>query len=605
MRKHFTLFLSALLLMSVTAFAGGKDKKKKPLLDTETSQLLGRKVFFEQGLHTQQSSLENDGPVYRYVPGDITAMYYTNNDLLAAWTEEFLIFPGGVTGTGAATGDCTLANTRLKFKNITTGFETVVTTTNGFTFGGFGDQGGHANLALPQLGYSADGAIYITFGVLGKTEADTSVDGLHFARAYYVKSTDLGQTWSNPIVIEDTDNIDCRYVGCSVWNEANTLNVAYMRRANRAGTVVQEEIPATDTAFIVYRKINTQTGVPGPAVRTGIKTLTYDYLTNPGADARIIAVDSTSNGQIIHVTYVTALSPPPTWPDRNSGYAFSTDGGTTWESTLAISANRSGFPYMSGLIDIGETNLTPIVLYHGARATASIGSFGTTNFSEFVSPLAPTPAGGAEALIWPKGNILSNNQAVVFTAGNSGGTGQRAFGSLNLADLGNVTFNSWVTGQVRADSVYAPGGIVVTGPGGRVAVFYKGRFFINSYIRYFLSTDGGATFGSVNTLATTGPPIITSSTTQRERFADFRLAQNYPNPFNPTTNITYVLPKTENVSLKVYDVLGREVATLVNEVKPAGAYTVPFNASNLASGVYFYKLQAGSFVQTKKMMLVK
>ncbi|MFN3639254.1 MAG: T9SS type A sorting domain-containing protein, partial [Chloroherpetonaceae bacterium] len=85
----------------------------------------------------------------------------------------------------------------------------------------------------------------------------------------------------------------------------------------------------------------------------------------------------------------------------------------------------------------------------------------------------------------------------------------------------------------------------------------------------------------------------------------YRLEQNYPNPFNPTTNISYVLPKAENVSLKVYDVLGREVATLVNEVKAAGAYTVPFNASNLASGVYFYKLQAGSFVQTKKMMLVK
>jgi len=98
---------------------------------------------------------------------------------------------------------------------------------------------------------------------------------------------------------------------------------------------------------------------------------------------------------------------------------------------------------------------------------------------------------------------------------------------------------------------------------------------------------------------------LSSRDNRNIRVETYRLEQNYPNPFNPTTNITYVLPKTENVSLKVYDVLGREVATLVNEVKPAGAYTVPFNASNLASGVYFYKLQAGSFVQTKKMMLVK
>jgi hypothetical protein len=98
-----------------------------------------------------------------------------------------------------------------------------------------------------------------------------------------------------------------------------------------------------------------------------------------------------------------------------------------------------------------------------------------------------------------------------------------------------------------------------------------------------------------------------SNTRERENNVaqSFRLAQNYPNPFNPTTNISYVLPRAENVSLKIYDVLGREVATLVNEAKAQGAYTVPFNASNLASGVYFYKLQAGSFVQTKKMMLVK
>ncbi|MGQ9805769.1 MAG: T9SS type A sorting domain-containing protein [Chlorobiales bacterium] len=101
------------------------------------------------------------------------------------------------------------------------------------------------------------------------------------------------------------------------------------------------------------------------------------------------------------------------------------------------------------------------------------------------------------------------------------------------------------------------------------------------------------------------PTAVLSTREPLVKAQEYRLAQNYPNPFNPTTNISYVLPKAENVSLKIYDVLGREVATLVNEVKAAGAYTVPFNASNLASGVYFYRLQAGSFVQTKKMMLVK
>jgi hypothetical protein len=85
----------------------------------------------------------------------------------------------------------------------------------------------------------------------------------------------------------------------------------------------------------------------------------------------------------------------------------------------------------------------------------------------------------------------------------------------------------------------------------------------------------------------------------------FALAQNYPNPFNPITMIRYELPERADVTLKVYDILGREVATLVNARQGQGAYQVPFNASNLASGVYFYRLRAGSFMQTKKMLLVK
>ncbi len=87
--------------------------------------------------------------------------------------------------------------------------------------------------------------------------------------------------------------------------------------------------------------------------------------------------------------------------------------------------------------------------------------------------------------------------------------------------------------------------------------------------------------------------------------AEFKLEQNYPNPFNPTTNIRYSIPKSSKVILKIYDVLGREVMTLVNTVQSPGEYTVPFNAQNLASGVYFYRLEAGSFINTKKLMLLK
>jgi hypothetical protein len=85
----------------------------------------------------------------------------------------------------------------------------------------------------------------------------------------------------------------------------------------------------------------------------------------------------------------------------------------------------------------------------------------------------------------------------------------------------------------------------------------------------------------------------------------FTLEQNYPNPFNPSTTIGYSVPAASKVNLKVYDMLGREVAVLVNETMPAGGYEVKFNASGLSSGVYFYKLRAGNFTITKKLNLIK
>jgi hypothetical protein len=85
----------------------------------------------------------------------------------------------------------------------------------------------------------------------------------------------------------------------------------------------------------------------------------------------------------------------------------------------------------------------------------------------------------------------------------------------------------------------------------------------------------------------------------------FALEQNYPNPFNPSTTIRYQLPVASEVKLEVYDVLGKKIATLVNERQSAGSYQVVWNASGLSSGTYFYRLQAGTFTQTKKMILVK
>jgi hypothetical protein len=80
--------------------------------------------------------------------------------------------------------------------------------------------------------------------------------------------------------------------------------------------------------------------------------------------------------------------------------------------------------------------------------------------------------------------------------------------------------------------------------------------------------------------------------------------QNYPNPFNPSTTIRYELPKTADVSLKIFNVLGQEMVSLVNDQRAPGSYQVQWNA-NVPSGIYFYRLEAGGFVETKKMILLR
>lgn len=113
------------------------------------------------------------------------------------------------------------------------------------------------------------------------------------------------------------------------------------------------------------------------------------------------------------------------------------------------------------------------------------------------------------------------------------------------------------------------------------------------------STQVNGTPGASNTAA------IVSNENEFNLPTEIRLSQNYPNPFNPSTSITFELPTQENVNLSIFDMLGRRVAVLANEVKSAGVYTLRWNASQQASGVYFYRLEAGKEVFSKKMLLIK
>ncbi|HED06203.1 MAG TPA: T9SS type A sorting domain-containing protein [Ignavibacteria bacterium] len=139
----------------------------------------------------------------------------------------------------------------------------------------------------------------------------------------------------------------------------------------------------------------------------------------------------------------------------------------------------------------------------------------------------------------------------------------------------------------------------------------------NSQLTSFSTVLSGPIIGETFTTTTESPGITLNTflLTNVELVNDnipvkFSLVQNYPNPFNPSTTIEYSIPTVEtrhalSVQLKIYDILGREVAVLINEQQQPGYYKVNFDASALSSGMYFYRIIAGKFVQTKKMVLLK
>ena len=124
---------------------------------------------------------------------------------------------------------------------------------------------------------------------------------------------------------------------------------------------------------------------------------------------------------------------------------------------------------------------------------------------------------------------------------------------------------------------------------------------------HFSSENTGWAVGDGGTILTTenGGVTFVANTTKTTLPQKFTLEQNYPNPFNPSTSINFSIPKAGFVSLKVYDILGKEVTTLLRGYKDAGSYTVNFNAANFSSGVYLYKLEANGFALSRKMILTK
>jgi len=165
-----------------------------------------------------------------------------------------------------------------------------------------------------------------------------------------------------------------------------------------------------------------------------------------------------------------------------------------------------------------------------------------------------------------------------------------------------IKFGSPVCGTIRELSLYFP--LPISGGKFSFGTFASGTFVTsNSCVgtsTYVCSADNTAIVPWI-----AAPQSATYSHDSESPPASFALYQNYPNPFNPTTLIQFDLPREELAVLRVYNMLGREIAELVNERKWAGRHTVIFDAREMANGLYFYRLQAGSFMETKKLLLLR
>ena len=230
------------------------------------------------------------------------------------------------------------------------------------------------------------------------------------------------------------------------------------------------------------------------------------------------------------------------------------------------------------------------------------------------------------------GVFLSTNNGTSWTAVNNGLTdsdvqslavsGTNLFaGTVGGVFLSNNNGASWIEVNNGLTDSYVQA-LAVSGT----------NLFAGTWGGVFLSTNNGASWSAVNTgltnslvlsLAVSGTNLFAGTSrggvwrrplsemitsverTSTDLPAYFSLEQNYPNPFNPSTTISFNIPQQSHVKLVIYDVLGRDVRTLVDEEKQPGRYSVSFDASNLPSGVYLYRLQAGNFSEVRKMVVMK
>ncbi|MCX6164012.1 MAG: T9SS type A sorting domain-containing protein, partial [Ignavibacteriae bacterium] len=250
----------------------------------------------------------------------------------------------------------------------------------------------------------------------------------------------------------------------------------------------------------------------------------------------------------------------------NDGFYYTVDNGINWN------LNNEGFPGQPHIKSIFVSD--PYVLV--GTTFHSIYKRELQDFGFTISPILQSP----------ENNAVQVSQTPVLMWNNAPNS---SFYEVVLAN--NPNFNNYLISQIVSETFYqVPNNI------------------LNPIMQYYwkvrcINNLGISEWSEIFTFATLNSTNITNNIPGIPK--NFDLHNNYPNPFNPSTKIQFDVPKNSIVKINVYDITGREITTLVNDFRNAGRYEVQFNASNLSSGIYFYKMQAGDYNAVKKMMLIK
>lgn len=396
-----------------------------------------------------------------------------------------------------------------------------------------------------------------TVSVVCESPTGTILAGT-FSKGIY-RSTDHGTTWSpaaGPVGFRLNGIV---YIKGAFW--AGLELGGLYKSTDDGATWVRQTLPPVLPATVSVRKLATNQN----------EDLVFSAYDVPSDIGYGIGRSTDGGANWIGSTGLTELNVPDIVPSTtvpglmfcavkgSNGILKSTDYGASWSITSMTTAYRV---YSLGCSPNGT-------LFAGTRidppnAPAANGIYRSTDNGATWSPVnngVPSPS------------TLAVSGTIIFGVDGSVFVGTFGSGVLRSTDNGN----SWSS---FSDGLPAP--IVASLANGKNGVVFA------------------AGLGIYSTSITTG--ISTEPTTAPSQFV---LSQNYPNPFNPETGLRFQVPGVSDVKLAVYDQLGREVAVLVNETKAAGSYEVKFNGAGLVSGVYYYRLIAGNFTQTRTMMLVK